>query len=153
MYFKEVSINEIIFLLEQDVFNRKFQSKFNFLPSEFCEWAYLANFEVKIELIEEWEKFEESVILFDEHDFKRVMFRNAKHLENSSIVFLSDECLKLKIGYQFSLDHYDTFVGYYENRFDTSFFQPLDYIIIFIDHKEVRIIFHEGKLITISPPF
>jgi hypothetical protein len=149
MKFEEIKIDQIEKIIEENIFYNSFGSKFHLVPSSLFQWADQSGFRIKIEEIDDWEEFEYDHIDFDEEQFKKLAFKRRIYSSNSSVIFISDDCLKQGACFKFELNEFDRFVDYYESKFPGSFFQPLDYIIILCDYKEIVIIYHEGKLVNI----
>jgi len=146
---KTISPNEVKNILEQEFFVSKWDKGFRFQPKELCDWALTSNFKITDSKIEKWEDFEYGRIDLDENDFKDLMFNN-EYSPSTEVLFISDESLTKGKAFSFILSDYEEFVTYYENICIMSFFQPEDYIVYLREHKVVKIIHHDGKLLTIN---
>ena len=49
----------------------------------------------------------------------------------------------------YTKDNFEDFVQFYEEKFNESFFQPHDYIIYFPSVLLIKIIHHDGQLISL----
>jgi hypothetical protein len=145
---KSISPNEVKNILEQEFFVSKWNKSFHFQAKELYDWALMSNLKITESKIEKWEDFEYGRIDFDENDFKDLMFNN-EYSPSTEVLFISDESLTKGKAFSFMLSDYDKFVTHYENTYIMSFFQPEDYIVYLREHKEVKIIHHDGKLLKI----
>jgi len=148
--FLKVRLEELRKRIEQDVFKWKLEEEFIFLPTVLYNAARSLHLQTSIKDIKNWEEFESDKIDFNERDFEKIMFSKSLKI-HQSMYFVSDETLKLDFAYELDLINFYDFIAYYESEFKTSFFQPLDYIVVFRNPWRIEMIYHEGKQITILP--
>jgi hypothetical protein len=148
--FLKIGLEELRKRIEQDVFKWKFEEGFIFLPTVLYNAARSLHLQTSIKNIENWEDFESDEIDFNEKDFEKIIF--SKSLKIHQIIYLvSDETLKANFAYKLDIINFYDFIVYYEREFKTSFFQPLDYIVVFENPWRIEMIYHEGKQMTILP--
>lgn len=144
-----INSNDVKTILEQELFGSTWNKAFHFLPKELRDWALLSKLQVSESKIEKWTDFESGHIDFEEDDFRELMFTNEDPLSTEVLLLSSESLLKGK-AFSFKLSEYHEFVIYYENMFKMSLFQPEDYIVYLREHKELRIIQQDGKLLKIA---
>jgi hypothetical protein len=149
MNFLSTDLDKIYQFLEHDFFCKKYSGSFHFLPDELCNWAIQSRFLINTHEIKDWGLFEAGAIEYTENDFFSLMLKEDK-LSSNDLIFISDETLKEKRCFEINAKDFYAFVVYYEERYNESFFQPLDFIIILKDIMKIKIIHHEGKLILIE---
>jgi len=148
--FLKIRLEELRKRIEQDVFKWKLEEEFIFLPAVLYNTARSLRLQTSIKDIGNWEEFESDEIDFNEKDFEKIMF--SKTLKIHQIIYLvSDETLKANFAYKLDIINFYDFIVYYERELKVSFFQPLDYIVVFEDSWRIEMIYHEGKQMTISP--
>ena len=134
-----------------ELFGSRPISQFNFSPADLLGWSKLSEVNIVTTVIPRWDEFEEGAIEWGAEDFKSIVWDQAQNCpEDPSIFFVSDDVLKTKTAFEFKFKDFDEFVEFYEARFTTSFFQPLDYLICLKECGEIIIIYHEGKKISIN---
>ena len=135
-------------LLQSQLFHQEYKGKFYFILSVLLGWANQAGIKNTVEDIADWERFETGKIDFGAEDFFALFLKQEQSSEPVFFI-VSDEFIADGLAYSVKTADFSSFVAFYEDSLRQEFFQPSDYILFFPSTGKLKIIHHEGKLITL----
>ena len=127
----------------ETLFNIQIQSDLKLTPDRISENLGKMGMELKWIKIENWEKFETGNYNITNSHFINILFSGINTM-NENVVIITDECFKDKMAYYIDANTLTEFIDDYKVNYKMDFFQPFDYIFVFLNGKKIILFHHEG---------
>ena len=148
LIFKNIPYKKIPFEKVREEIKRMFPNstieKWDLIPNDIGRLAYSAGIIFSWKEVDWWNAFEYGNKEFGVKKFLSILFPGPIP-GNSEVIIVTDECFADKSAYQLRYENLEIFCDtVYPKIHQMEFFQPLDFIFLFVQHKLLIVLHHEG---------